>query len=130
VNQTAAPPPVPPTVFGIDIVQVRALLAMSQRRVTRVRGLEGRGSRFGIVGILVMYGIVGLMFGMLPFLGLDVFTYCMLMWTMTVFFSGMTLIAESSTLLFDPTENDVIGHRPIHPRTLLCARALGLTVWR
>jgi len=36
------------------------------------------------------------------------------------------MVAESSTLLFDPRDHDVLGHRPIHPRTLLAARALSL----
>src|SRR5262249_54454398 len=45
---------------------------------------------------------------------------------MTMVMGGMTMVAESSQLLFSPDEHDILGHRPIGPRTLLLARSLSL----
>ena len=45
---------------------------------------------------------------------------------MTIFLGGSSLIAESSQMVFDPHEADILRHRPIHPRTLLLAKAISL----
>ncbi len=110
-----------------DPVQLRAILVATVRRA--VRGTVSAGSRGkprGLVFLLITYGVMGLLLGMLPFVGTDVFTYSLVIWSATFMMCGMTMVAESSTLLFDPRDNDILGHRPIHPRTLLAARALGL----
>lgn len=110
-----------------DPVQVRAILVATLRRATRgTVSATGRGRPRGLVFLLFTYGVMGLLFGMLPFIGTDVFTFSMVIWSATFMMAGMTMVAESSTLLFDPRDHDILGHRPIHPRTLLAARALSL----
>lgn len=110
-----------------DPVQVRAILVATLRRATRGTATAGsRGKPRGLVFLLISYGAMGLLLGLLPFVGTDVFTFSLVIWSATFMMCGMTMVAESSTLLFDPRDNDILGHRPIHPRTLLAARALGL----
>ncbi len=110
-----------------DPVQVRAILIATLRRATRGTGTAGhRGKPRGLVFLLFTYGVMGLLLGLLPFAGTDVFTFSLVIWSATFMMCGMTMVAESSTLLFDPRDNDILGHRPIHPRTLLAARSLGL----
>jgi ABC-2 type transport system permease protein len=111
-----------------DPVQVRAILIATLRRATRGTASAGRRGRpRGLIFLLFTYGAMGLLLGLLPFVNTDVFTFSLVIWSATFMMCGMTMVAESSTLLLDPRDNDILGHRPIHPRTLLAARALGLT---
>ena len=110
-----------------DPRQVKALLLATLRRATRGTSVAGRRGRpRGLLFLLFSYGVMGLLLGLLPFVHPDVFTYSLVVWSATFMAAGMTLIAESSTLLFDPRDHDILGHRPIHPRTLLLARSLAL----
>lgn len=110
-----------------DPIQVRAILIATLRRATRGTVSTSRhGKPRGLVFLLFTYGVMGLLLGLLPFVGTDVFTFSLVIWSATFMMSGMTMVAESSTLLFDPRDHDILGHRPIHPRTLLAARSLGL----
>jgi len=110
-----------------DPVQVRAILIATLRRATRGTATAGSGGKpRGLIFLLFTYGVMGLVLGLLPFVSTDVFTFSLVIWSATLMMSGMTMVAESSTLLFDPRDNDILGHRPIHPRTLLAARSLGL----
>lgn len=124
--ERAAPPvtrPVP------DPNQVKAILRTMLRRAQRGHMLAGRsGKPRGLIFLVVMYGVLGLVVGLLAFSRPDTFTFSLLVCSFTFLTSGMTLVSESSTLLFDPRENDVLGHRPIHPRTLLLAKSLGLVL--
>lgn len=116
-------PPVP------DLGQVRAILMATLRRSTRGRMVAGRsGKPRGLIFVLVMYGVLGGLLSMLAFARPDVFTYSLVMGSYTFMVAGMSMVAESSTMLFDPSENDILGHRPIHPRTLLLAKALGMVL--
>ncbi|MBI1795446.1 MAG: hypothetical protein HYR74_00170 [Candidatus Eisenbacteria bacterium] len=119
-----------PVPDGIDRAQVRAILRTTIRRATRGKMLAGRSGRpRGLVFMLVMYGALGFVIGLTAFSGLNVFTFSLLIFAYTFLTAGMTLIAESSTLLFDARENDILGHRPIHPRTLLLAKGLGMVAF-
>jgi len=110
-----------------DPIQVRAILVATLRRATRGVAPAGhRGRPRGLLFLLFTYGVMGLLLGLLPIVGTDVFTFSLVIWSATFMMSGMTMVAESSTLLFDPRDHDILGHRPIHPRTLLAARALSL----
>jgi hypothetical protein len=113
---------------ALDPAQVRAILKATLQRSLRSTMSAGRhGQQRGLIFLLALYGVMGLLLGLLPFTGTDVFTFSLVIWSATFMMSGMTMVAESSTLLFDPRDNDILGHRPIHPRTLLAARALSLT---
>jgi len=110
-----------------DPVQLRAILVATLRRATRATQTAGhQGQPRGLGFMVILYGFMGFCFGMLPFVGADVFTFGLMVWAATLMMCSMTLVSESSTLLFDPRDHDVLGHRPIHPRTLLAARTLGL----
>ena len=110
-----------------DPTQVKALLAATLRRATRGSMVSGRrGKPRGLIFLLSMYGVMGFLLGLVAFVHPDVFTFSLVVWSATFMMAGMTLVAESSTLLFDPRDNDVLGHRPIHPRTLLMARSVAL----
>lgn len=110
-----------------DPIQVRALFVATLRRATRsTMTASRRGKPRGLYFLLVMYAVMGLMFGLLAFIHPDAFTFSLVVGSATFMMTGMTLVAESSTLLFDPRDHDILGHRPIHPRTLLAARSLSL----
>lgn len=120
-SAATGPRPVP------DPAQVRAILMASLRRATRGRMIAGRsGKPRGLIFVLVMYGVLGLLLSLLAFTRPDVFTFTLIVSAYTFLVCSMTMVAESSTLLFDPTENDILGHRPIHPATLLLAKSLGM----
>jgi hypothetical protein len=113
----------------IDRAQLRALLrcyfrmsATGKLAQPMGRGKDGRSRSF--VFLLVLYGAMGLMTGMLAFAGVDVFTYALIVHGMTFMVVGMAMTAEAGDALFNPAENDVLRHRPIHPSTLLLAKTM------
>ena len=110
-----------------DPRQVKAILKSTLRRATRGRMIAGRsGKPRGLIFVLIMYGVLGFLLGLVAFTRPDVFTFSLVVFAYTFLVIGMTMVAESSTMLFDPSENDILGHRPIHPRTLLLAKSLGM----
>src|SRR5258708_9147791 len=113
---------------SIDREQLRALLKCYFRLSVRGRVARsmGRGSKpRGLIFVLVMYAFVGLMTGIAA-CQLDVFTYTVLVHSMTFFVVGMAVTSESGDILFNANESDVLVHRPIHPRTLLLAKSINL----
>jgi hypothetical protein len=109
----------------VDYPQLGVLLRTILRVRTRVRRSFGRRPR-GLLFLIVLYAVMGLFSGMVAFLEVDLFTYALILCGMTMVMGGMTMVAESSQLLFSPDEHDILGHRPIGPRTLLLARSLSL----
>jgi hypothetical protein len=110
-----------------DMAQVRAIVGATLRRATRGRMEAGRlGRPRGLIFVLVMYAVLGLLLGLLAFSHTDVFTFSLVVCAYTFLVAGMAMVGESSALLFDPAENDILGHRPIHPRTLLLAKSVGM----
>ena len=113
---------------SIDRGQLRALLKCYFRLSMRGRVARsmGRGNKpRSLIFVLVMYAFVGLMTG-LAASQLDVFTYTVLVHSMTFFVVGMAVTSESGDILFNANESDVLVHRPIHPRTLLLAKSINL----
>src|SRR5436190_855692 len=114
---------------SIDRVQLRALLKCYWRLSTRGRVARamGRGGKpRGLIFVLVMYLIVGFMTSMIAFSPIDLFTYAIIVHSMTFFVVGMAVTSESGDILFNANESDVLVHRPIHPRTLLLAKSINL----
>ena len=110
-----------------DMAQVWAILRATLRRATRGRMMAGRSAKpRGLIFVLAMYGVLGFILSLVVTVHPDLFTFELLVGAYTFLLAGMTMVAESSTLLFDPRENDILGHRPIHPRTLLLAKSSGL----
>src|SRR6266567_609679 len=122
-----------PEIFRIDRQQLRALLKCYWRLSTRGRVARsmGRGGKArSLIFVLVMYMFVGLMTGFIAFsTQIDLFTYTILVHSMTFFVVGMAVTAESGDILFNANESDVLMHRPIHPRTLLLAKSINLVVF-
>lgn len=114
----------------IDRRQLWVLLKCYFRLSTRGRVTQsmGRGGKpRSVFFVLGMYVFLGLMNGvMLLTIQLDVFTYTVILHSMTFFVVGMAITAESGDILFNVNESDVLVHRPIHPRTLLLAKSLNL----
>jgi ABC-2 type transport system permease protein len=113
---------------SIDREQLRALLKCYWRLSMRGRVARsmGRGNKQrSLIFVLVMYAFVGLMTGMAAS-QLDVFTYTVLVHSVTFFVVGMAVTSESGDILFNANESDVLVHRPIHPRTLLLAKSINL----
>jgi len=92
------------------------------------RAFAGRfaGTSFGLSVLLGMYAAIGLAVGVAASAHVDVFAYALLMHGMTFVMVGLGLTAESGDALFNRAESDVLGHRPVPPRTLLVAKALAL----
>jgi hypothetical protein len=116
-------------ISSIDRAQLRALLKCYWRLSTRGRVARamGRGGKpRGLIFVLVMYLIVGFMTSMIAFSHIDLFTFTIIIHSMTFFVVGMAVTSESGDILFNTNESDVLVHRPIHPRTLLLAKTLNL----
>jgi len=115
---------------GIDCEQLRALLKCYWRLSVRGRVARsmGRGDKpRSLLFVIGMYMFVGLMTGIVVLsTRLDVFTYTILVHSMTFFVVGMAVTSESGDILFNANESDVLVHRPIHPRTLLLAKSINL----
>jgi ABC-2 type transport system permease protein len=115
----------------IDGLQLRALLRCYWRLNTRGKlagSLRRRqsGKPRGLLFIAVMYMLVGLTTSLSVFAHMNVFTYAMILHSMTFLVVGMAITSESGDILFSANESDVLLHRPIHSRTLLLAKGLNL----
>jgi len=115
----------------LDWVQLRALLRCYWRLGTRGKlsaamGRVRTGKPRGLIFVTAMYMLTGLMASMQVFVHVDVFTFAMVLHSMTFFIVGMAATSESGDILFSPSESDVLLHRPIHPRTLLLAKWVNL----
>src|SRR6478609_7721619 len=118
----------------IDRQQLKALLKCYWRLSTRGRVSRAMGSRGGkprsLIVVLIMYVVTGLMTGTFAFSSLvDLFTYTIIIHSMTFFVVGMAVTAEAGDILFNPHESDVLMHRPIHPRSLLLAKTINLVAF-
>ena len=126
MSATDTPPPRP-----IDGPQLRALLRCYWRLSTRgkLAGAVRRrqsGKPSGLLFIAAMYMLVGLTTSLSVFTHMNVFTYAMILHSMTFLVVGMAITSESGDILFSTSESDVLLHRPIHSRTLLLAKGLNL----
>jgi hypothetical protein len=109
----------------IDRRHLWALLRCYFRLSTRGRLSQSIGH--GLIAVTATYALVGVMASTIVLGGeVDVFTFAVLMHSMTFFVVGMAVTAESGDILFNANESDVLVHRPIHPRTLLLAKAINL----
>src|SRR5262252_8764010 len=90
---------------GVDREQLRALLKCYWRLSMRGRVARsmGRGDRRrGLLFVIGMYIFVGLMTGyMVLSTPLDVFTYSILLHSMTFFVVGMAVTSESGDIMFN-----------------------------
>jgi hypothetical protein len=105
---------------------VRAFLAMSVRKMPlrTMRG-EKKGGGWGPILFLVgLYSLFGLLLAPVLALTKDVFLGTFTVHVMTLFVVGTAAMSEASDVLFNTSENDVLGHKPILPATLVVSKAL------
>ena len=114
----------------LDVTQAMSILRATLLMRMRVGGGTrfGRGKPRGLILLGVLYAVMGGFVGMLAFIHVDVFTYTAILFGMSFFLGGTMVISESSQVLFNAREADILGHRPIHPRTLLLAKSLSLFI--
>src|SRR5258706_7214420 len=114
----------------IDRQQLKVLLKCYFRLSMRGRvtqSMSRGGKPRSLLFVLGMYVFMGLMNSLLLLtIHLDVFTFTVILHSMTFFVVGMALTAESGDILLNANESDVLVHRPIHPRTLLLAKSINL----
>jgi hypothetical protein len=112
----------------VDRVQLRALLRsylqMSARGVALLRNRGGMPTSLAYV--LVLYALMGAMLGAMAFFRTGMILLVLTLDWMTFLVVGMAAVVEANDVLFDPKEEEVLLHRPIHPSTLLAAKALAL----
>lgn len=112
---------------ALDLHQLRVLLIAILKARTRTRNRFGRTGRpRGLIFQVAIYAVMGGLAGLIAFLGVDLFSYELVLFGLTLFVAGLAMVAESGELLFGASEFDVLGHRPVGARTLLAARALSL----
>ena len=110
-----------------DPTQLRALVRVLMRARTSPRMWAKRPGRpRGLLFALGIQAVFGLLLSAMMFSKMDSFTFGQYLCAMTLFLGAGTMIAESSQLLFSVEENDLLLHRPIHPRTLLLAKSITL----
>ena len=119
----------------IDWRQVRALvrtyLVMSVRKMP-LRTMRGEKKSGGIGPILFLTGIYTLLGMALAFMlavAKDVFLGSFLAHTMTLLVVGTAAMGEASDVLFSTSENEVLGHKPILPSTLVTAKAISISAF-
>jgi len=115
----------------LDWVQLRALLRCYWRLATRGKltaamGRGRAGKQRGLTFVAAMYVLTGLTASAQVMAHIDVFTFALVLHSMTFFIVGMAATSESGDILFSPSESDALLHRPIHPRTLLLAKWVNL----
>lgn len=118
-----------PTDNAVNWAQVRLLFRLFFRLNFRGHLSQSfkKGKKdMGLFGILFWYAFFGLFLGFMAFSGMDLLTYGLILNSMTFFLAAMAAILESDQILFNPKEEEILGHRPISSRTLVVAKALNL----
>jgi ABC-2 type transport system permease protein len=77
----------------------------------------------------IIYGIFGMVFGVLIMNSADIVLGMILMHTYILFMMAMTLITDFSTVMLDTTDNQIILPRPVNSKTLFTARLVHILVY-
>ena len=110
---------------------VRAYLVMSVRKMPlrTMRG-ERKGGGIGPIAFLVgIYTLLGLALAAMLTLTNDVFVGSFTVHALTLFVVGTAAMGEASEVLFSTSENEVLGHKPILPATLVTAKAIAISAF-
>jgi hypothetical protein len=110
---------------------LRALLRAHLRMTLRGRASQAfagqlAGRPIGMLWLVAMYVAIGAATVPALLAGADPFTYAFLTQTVTWTLCGVSLTAETGDALFQSAERDVLGHRPVEPRTILLAKVIVL----
>jgi hypothetical protein len=109
----------------------RALARTFLRLSLRGSARQAYGGRYaagpaGLLWLVALYLVVGVTTLSVVPMHPTVFSYALLVDAMTFVMVGLSFTAEAGDALFNPAERDVLGHRPVTPRTLLAAKSAGL----
>jgi ABC-2 type transport system permease protein len=115
-------------------VQLRALLGAYFRIAARGKAGQALSRRWGgntrsLLVVVGFYLFLGLFVGAFGATHPDIFTFSLILHTMTFFMVGMALTAESGDILFNPAEAEVIGPLPVPPRVHLMAKTLNVLAY-
>jgi len=110
---------------------VRAFLVMSVRKMPlrTMRGEQKGGGIGPLVFLFAVYALFGALLALMSALKGDVFLASFTVHMMTFFVVGTAAMSEASDVLFSTAENDVLGHRPVGPVTLVVAKALTISAF-
>lgn len=115
-------------------IQLRALLRAYFRIAARGRAGQALSRKWGgntrsLLVVVGFYAFLGVFTGAFGVTHPDVFTFSLILHTMTFFMVGMALTAESGDILFNPAEGEVIGPLPVPPRVHLMAKSLNVLAY-
>jgi len=137
---SAVPPAGPPRAPGaasereVDLGQaavlLRAYLRLSLRRGSAgFASMRRRGGGTGLWGALAFYVLFGVVMGTTAWQGMDLFTYALLVHSVTFFAVASAMSLVAGDVILNPGEADVLGFRPVSAATLLLAKGANLGVF-
>src|SRR5215475_1483148 len=117
----------------IDPRQLKTLLGVylkldlrSNKSVFRQGKSEFISSNRAVLSMLFFYVMTGFIIGISIFTIPDLFFYSTLATSFTLMLVALSIVAESGNVIFNESEADVLGHLPLHSRTLFAAKAVNL----
>jgi ABC-2 type transport system permease protein len=117
----------------INTRQLKTLLVVyfkqdfrSGRSFLRNDAKEFATSNLALLSMLGMYIFVGFSTAIFAFAGADIFLYSVVALSVTLLLVALAIVAESSNVIFNETEPDIIGHLPVNSTTLFAAKVLNL----
>jgi ABC-2 type transport system permease protein len=122
----------PATFLGADHAQFGILLRTklllnSRTEFTSFSGSSGRKTSFWYQMFLI--SIIGAIFGLMLLFIDDIKSGMIFFYTFLMFVLGMTLLAESTSILFDKRDNHILLPRPVSRRTLLFTRIIHVQIY-
>ncbi|MBI3651185.1 MAG: hypothetical protein HY231_09085 [Acidobacteria bacterium] len=90
---------------------------------------EFAASNLALLSMLGMYVFVGFSTAIFAFTGADLFLYSVVAISVTLFLVALAIVAESSNVIFNETEPDIIGHLPINSATLFAAKVVNIFIF-
>jgi ABC-2 type transport system permease protein len=122
--------------MGVDPRGLKTLLGVylkqdlrRSRDFRRTGGREAVTSNRSLVGVVVLYAVMGLAVGVYVVTGMDVFVYSTVACSYTMVIVALAAVAESGNVIFNEAEADVLGHLPISSRTLFAAKVINLLLF-
>jgi hypothetical protein len=117
----------------INYQQLKTLLAVyfkqdfrSGKSFLRNDAKEYATSNLALLSMLGMYVFVGFSTAIFAFAGADLLLYSVVSTSVTFVVVSLAIVAESSNVIFNETEADIIGHLPINSTTLFAAKVLNI----
>ncbi len=117
-----------PTGRGVDVRQLRALITAGVRLDMR-SARRRRRSRLGMppmISMLVTYLVIGSFLAISLWRTNDPFTFALLTLSAAMFMTAVTVIMEYSSVVVNPDDHDILGHRPVSSRTYFWAKIANL----